>query len=141
MNIKIMHKKVIIADFKNTFILITGINLPVRRDFMTVPNISRKNNSYKKMRKYLFIFANSENLTSGIEFLYRTRIHFKSDLYKTEKDYRIVISSYKFNPALLTFKEFCVRSTTNDIEIEFTKEHGKLLIEKNAIKTFGKYFF
>lgn len=92
------------------------------------------------MREYLFIFDDCENMTQGILFLYRLKNNFKSALYKTERDYRLIVSTYSFKPCLITLCEFCKRRGT-PIETEITKEYGKVLIEKNAIKTYGKYFF
>lgn len=107
---------------------------------MTVSITNKKNKRYKLMREYLFIFDNSESMTQGILYLYRLKINLKSVLYKTEQDYRLIISASSFKPYLITLCEFCKRRGT-PIETEITKEYGKVLIEKNAIKTYGKCFF
>jgi len=107
---------------------------------MTVSITNKKNQRYSRMREYLFIFDDSESMTQGILFLYRLKLNFKSMLYKTEHDYRLIISASSFKPCLLTLCEFCKRRGT-PIETEITKEYGKVLIEKNAIKTFCKCFF
>ena len=106
---------------------------------MTVSITTPKNIKYKNLREHLFIFDDSETLTQGILFLYRLKLTLKSSLYKTEQDYRLIISSPSFKPYLITLGEFCKRRG-NLLETEYTKEYGKPLIEKNAIKTFGKCF-
>ena len=107
---------------------------------MTVYIPTQKNKRYKNPREYLFIFSDCEALTTGILFLYRLKINFKSMLYKTENDYRLIISSRTFKPCFLTLNEFCIHYSASIIETEYTKEYGKLLIAKNAVKIFGKCF-
>lgn len=107
---------------------------------MTVSITTQKNKRYKNLREYLFIFDDSESLTQGILFLYRLKLNLKSSLYKTEHDYRLIILSPSFKSYLITLGEFCKRRGAV-LETEYTKEYGTLLIERNAIKTFGKYFF
>ncbi len=107
---------------------------------MTVSNAKQNNKRYKNTREYLFIFGDCESLTLGILFLYRFKINFKSMLYKTENDYRLIISSRSYKPCFLTLGEYCLRWSKSYFETEYTKEHGKLLIAKNAVRTFGKYF-
>lgn len=94
-------------------------------------------------KEYLFIFENSHTLTDGMLFLFRNKTTrtLQSKLYKTHNDYRLIIYSKNESPYFLTLKEYCNQSTTSPFQCEYTKEHGKLLIGKNAISTFGKYFF
>lgn len=108
---------------------------------MTVKPIKYKNNRYKSNSDYLYIFEDSESLNSALLFLYRTKKGFKSSLYKTEKDFRLIITSYEFFPYLLTLNEYCQSQSKNIIDIELTREHAKALIEKNAVRTYAKYFF
>ncbi len=108
---------------------------------MTVSNINYKNRHRNETREYLFIFTDFETLTSGILFLYQLKRCFKSVLYKTEKEYCLIITTNSVKPFFLTLNEYCRHSSRNIFEIAHTKEYGKLLIQKNAIKTFGKYFF
>lgn len=107
---------------------------------MTVSKIPQKHTRYNQTREYLFIFPTSDALTLGILFLYKIKPYFKSSLYKTENDYRLIISSKYFLPCFLTLSEFCTRWSSNTIETAYTKEYGKLLIKKYAVKTFGKHF-
>lgn len=107
---------------------------------MTVYFPSNKLGRHKNTREYLFIFSDSESLTEGILFLYRSRYNFKSMLYKTENDYRLIIKSSGIKPCFLSLNEFCQRQSSNSLAAAFTKEYGKLLIAGNAIKTYGKYF-
>ncbi len=107
---------------------------------MAISKIPQKSTQYKNAREYLFVFQTSEALTLGILFLYRIKPYFKSSLYKTENDYRLIISSKYFFPCFLTLSEFCTRWSCNNIETAYTKEYGKLLIKKYAVKTFGKCF-
>ncbi len=107
---------------------------------MTVSTLKQKNKRHKDTSEYLFVFNDCETLTLGILFLYRLKINFKSILYKTENDYRLIISSRTFKPCFMTLGEYCIHTSKNIFETEYTKEHGKLLIGNNAIRTFGKYF-
>jgi len=108
---------------------------------MTVSNINYKPLRRNETREYLFIFGDCDTLTAGILFLYRLKHGFKSTLYKTDGEYCLIITSNGFKPYFLTLNEFCRRSSKNIFEIEHIKEHGKPLILKNAVKTYGKYFF
>lgn len=108
---------------------------------MTVSIDPNKKWRYKPTREHLFIFPDSESMISSILFLYRHKFNFNSMLYKTENDYRLIIKCKRFEACLLSLNEFCKRHSSNVIETAFTKEYGKLLISKNAIKTIGKYFF
>ena len=108
---------------------------------MTVSSIRHKNNRNKEIKDYLFIFKDCETLTAGILFLYRLNLNFESKLYKTEGEYRLIITSLGFKPCFLTLGEYCLRQSKSVFEVEFTKEHGKPLILKNAIRTYGRYFF
>lgn len=96
----------------------------------------------KHKKEYIFIFENSKTLTDGMLFLFRNKVtrNLQSKLYKTDNDYRLIIYSKSDSPYFLTLKEYC-KSPNSLFANEYTKEHGKVLIEKNAISTFGKYFF
>lgn len=107
---------------------------------MSVKTVKYKNNRYQSNNDYLYIFPNSEALTTAILFLYRQRIGLKSALYKTERDYRLIITSNSLKPCLLTLKEYCERFSRNIFEIELTKEHAKPLLTKNAVRIYGKCF-
>lgn len=107
---------------------------------MTVSLPPQKNKRYRNMREYLFIFQDIESLTQGIIFLYRLKYNFKSALYKTEKDYRLLIKSNGMPPYLFCLNEFCQRRSCNTLEIAYTKEYGIPLISSNAVKVYGKYF-
>ena len=91
-------------------------------------------------KDYLFIFNTTEDLTSAILFLYRIDYTLKSALYKTQNDYRLIVTSKNYKPYFLNLNEFCKRQSESAVEVEFTKEHGEILIEKNAVKTYGTYF-
>ncbi|MBR4116948.1 MAG: adaptor protein MecA [Clostridia bacterium] len=107
---------------------------------MTVSRIRYKNNRYKEPREFLFVFSDCDSLTSGMLFLYRLKKAFKSELYKNDNEYRLIISSNSFKPYFFTLCEYCMRSSRNIFEIELTKEYGKPLILGNAVKVYGKYF-
>lgn len=100
-------------------------------------------NKSNRKKEYLFIFENSHTLVDGMQFLFRNNdtCHLQSKLYKTYNEYRLIIYSKNEIPQFLTLKEYCKQSSNSFFECEYTKEHGKLLIPKNAILTFGKYFF
>ena len=107
---------------------------------MTVKPVKYKNNRYQSNSDYLYIFENNEALTLAILFLYRQKAWLKSALYKTEKDYRLIITSPHSKPFLLTLNEYSNNHSQNIFEIELTKEHAKPLIPKNAVRIYGKYF-
>lgn len=94
-------------------------------------------------KEYLFIFENTKKLTEGMLFLFRNKStrNIESKLFKTENDYRLIISSRDNNPCFLTLKEYCNPRPIKPFETDYTKEHGKLLIGKHAVKTFGNAFF
>lgn len=100
---------------------------------------SRRKNTEKA--QYLYIFNNSEELTKGILFLYKFKANLESDLYKTDFDYRLIIYSKDYKPYFLTLNEFAKKESRSPLEAAFTKEYGKLLIQKNAVKCYGKHFF
>lgn len=100
-----------------------------------------KNNNKKTPKEYLYSFKNAEELTKGIEFLYNINPNIKSSLYKTENDYRLILFSKNYKPYFLTLNEFSINYSESPYEIAATTEHGKLLISKNAVKTYGNYFF
>lgn len=102
-----------------------------------------ENRPRRTKNEYLFIFENSESLASGIAFLYKSKPtrNLQSDLYKCESDYRLILYSPDFKPAFLVLKEYCKQKAIKPFETDYTKEHGKLLIEKYAVKTFGAAFF
>lgn len=108
---------------------------------MTVSINPNKKRQYKQPKEHLFIFPDSESMITSILFLYRHKLNFKSMLYKTESDYRLIIKCKHTKSCLLCLNEFCKRHSSNIIETAFTKEYGKLLVNNNAIKTIGKYFF
>lgn len=108
---------------------------------MTVKAVKFKNNRYKSNSDYLYVFDNSEALHQAMLFLFRLKKGFGSALYKTDKDYRLIISSAKYNPFLVTLREYCQRQSKSIVEIEITREHGKPLIEKHAVRIYAKYFF
>jgi negative regulator of genetic competence, sporulation and motility len=132
-------------DLKNKrqllFIPTPQHSLPIWRVFMTVKAVKYKNNRYKSNSDYLYIFENIEALNNALLFLYRLKKGFKSALYKTDKDYRLIITSYEFYPYLLTLSEYCQTLSKSIIDIELTREYAKVLIEKNAVRTYAKYFF
>jgi hypothetical protein len=102
--------------------------------------VKYKNNRYKSNSDYLYIFEDSNSLTAAILFLYRTKKYIKSTLYKSQDGYRLIISSRKALPCLLTLREYSHYSSRCILEIERTKELCCPLIKRNAVKTYGKYF-
>lgn len=98
--------------------------------------------SNRVKNEYLFIFENSEKLIDGILFLFRNKstCNIQSQLFKTESDYRLIIYSCENNPVFLSLKEYCVPRKIKPFEADYTKEHGKLLIQEKAVKIFGSAF-
>ena len=118
------------------------IQIKAKQNMGCVILISKTAENNRK-KEYVFIFENSHTLTDGMLFLFRNKTTrtLQSKLYKTNSDYRLIIYSKSENPYFLTLKEYCKQSLNSPFQSEYTKEHGKLLINKNAISTFGKYFF
>lgn len=117
------------------------INVKAKENNGCVIIISPVSNRAKN--EYLFIFENSEKLIEGILFLFRNKStrNIQSKLFKTENDYRLIIYSCENSPIFLNLKEYCVSRKIKPFETDYTKEHGKLLISKTAVKTFGSAFF
>lgn len=107
---------------------------------MTVSGIRYKNNHKKESNEYLYVFSDCDTLTSGILFLCRLKQNFKSELYKSNNQYCLIISTKRFKPCLFTLSEYCFKTSKNIFEIALIKEYGKPLILKNAINVYGKYF-
>lgn len=104
---------------------------------MTMPTLTRK----AEKGEVLFVFDNSEALTDGILFLYNKKPLIKSSLYKTNTDYRLILTADYRWPTLRQLSEFAKFKTKNYIQIALTCEHSKPLALGNAVKIYGKAFF
>ncbi|MGN0494536.1 MAG: adaptor protein MecA [Acutalibacteraceae bacterium] len=85
-------------------------------------------------------FADSSSLISGAVRLYRVRPRIRSSLYKMTGTYRLLISQ-RTDCDLFFMNEFCLRQSDSPIEAEYTKEHGRLITENNAVEKIGRAFF
>lgn len=103
--------------------------------------ISPSNHRNRIENQYQYIFTNTEELTNGILYLYKLKPNIKSDIYKSDFDYRLIIYSKDYSKYLLSLNEFAKKESHNIIEVAFTKEYCKPLVTKNAVRTYGKAFF
>ena len=95
-----------------------------------------------KLTERMYEFTESEALTQCIVTLYRKEKYrnLESSLYKMPDCYRLIIKSSKNCESQLRTNEFCQQQSSSPVLIGVTKEYGKALIEKKAIKIFGKAF-
>ncbi|MGI6279635.1 MAG: adaptor protein MecA [Acutalibacteraceae bacterium] len=92
-----------------------------------------------RYKETLCEYINSESLTQCILMLYKKNPALESSLYKVGDCYNLIIKSCHAGDTA-NIKEFCSRYSNSDVEISVTKEYGKLLIENNAVKTYGTAF-
>ena len=95
-----------------------------------------------KLTERMYEFSDSEALTQCIVTIYRKENYrnLESSLYKMPDCYRLIIKSAKNYENLFCTNEFCQQQSSSTVLIGVTKEYGKALIEKKAIRTFGKAF-
>lgn len=103
---------------------------------MTPTTLKRK----AEKGEILFVFNNSDDLTNGVMFLFHKKPFIKSSLYKTDNDYRLIITADDRWPMVKRLSEFSKIKTKNFIHIAVTREHAKPLILNNAVKIYGKAF-
>ncbi len=103
---------------------------------MSLPTLQRK----IEKAEVLYVFANSEDLTNGMIFLYKKKPLIKSSLYKSYSDYRLILTADERWPTLRQLSEFAKFKTKNYIQIAQTREHSKPLVMGNAVKIYGKAF-
>lgn len=95
-----------------------------------------------KLTERMYEFTDCEALTQCIVTLYRKEKYrnLESSLYKMSDCYRLIIKSTKTYENLFCTNEFCQHQSSSTVLIGITKEYGKALIEKKAIRVFGKAF-
>lgn len=84
-------------------------------------------------------FADSSALISGAVRLYKSRPRIISSLYKMSGSYRLLIRQ-RTDGDFFFMNEFCLRQSDSPIEAEYTKEHGRLITENNAVEKIGRAF-
>ncbi len=99
--------------------------------------------SKRVRKKYTLIFPDSESLLKAslyMQSLSRNKYH-KSKLYKINNSYRLIFESDCNNDDFLTLNEFCQGLYSEDLQFEYTKEYGTLLIKDKAVTKIAKTFF
>ena len=93
-----------------------------------------------KLNKYTLEFPSSEALIQSVEYLRKKRI-FKSRLYHINGHYRLLIESIKLRNELLSLKEFCQMLYSDELQFEYTAEHGIPIIKEKAVSKIASAFF
>jgi len=65
----------------------------------------------------------------------------ESSLYKMSGGYRLIVKTSENTQRLFIINEFSSRKSDSRTVVEYTREHGRLLIENNAIEKYGSAFF
>jgi len=96
-----------------------------------------------KVAEYVFDFCDSENLTKAVKVLYGQKDlrNLESSLYKMSGGYRLIVKTSENTQRLFIINEFSSRKSDSRTVVEYTREHGRLLIENNAIEKYGSAFF
>ena len=84
-------------------------------------------------------FADSSALISGAVRLYGIRPRILSSLYKMTGTYRLLINP-RSDCDFFFMNEFCLSQSDSSVVAEYTKEHGILITEKNAVEKIGRAF-
>lgn len=83
-------------------------------------------------------FENSENMTRALIILYNNGLGKESELYKTEKGFRLILKEQP--ESLFVINEFAKSIKSSYLLAEGTREYGKLLAESNAVEKYAKAF-
>ena len=92
-----------------------------------------------KSSTVMFEFADTNALTAGAVRLYKSRFFGGSSLYKMPHTYRLIVTA-RGEKDFYFMNEFCLRQSDSFIEAAYTKEHGRLICEKNAVERLGRAF-
>lgn len=101
------------------------------------PADSSKRKSVSAVRT--FEFADSAAMIDGAVRLYKVRPRIESSLYNMTGRYRLLVNP-RSDLDFYFMNEFCVRQSDSQTVAEYTKEHGKLIAEKNAVEKIGRAF-
>lgn len=95
----------------------------------------------EKSDSLVYMFKNSEKLTIAINFLYKNRNtrFLNSELFKLNGKYYLVIKKNE-RKRIENIEEFSDRTYKTNITLSILREYGKQIINKNAIKVYGKAF-
>ena len=85
---------------------------------------------------YLLFFDSCQKLEKAIKTLNK---NLKSDLYKTEIGYCLLIKSYN-EKSLLNAENYCSNSSSSYLTAAYIREYAKPLIKDNAINIWQKTF-
>lgn len=84
-------------------------------------------------------FADSSALISGAVRLYGIRPRILSSLYKMTGTYRLLINP-RSDCDFFFMNEFCLSQSDSSVVAEYTREHGILITENNAVEKIGRAF-
>lgn len=107
-------------------------------------NAARRFHRVSPSECHILIFPDSESLIRAVCELYRrprTR-QIKSDLYRTESSYRLVLfGEHGVGADLLHLREYCTDILHSPYGAAATAEYGSPICKQNAVKTLGGAFF
>lgn len=117
------------------------VEIRARENAGCVITVSSADSSKRKNVSTLKIleFADSSSLISGAVRLYKIKPRIESSLYKMTGNYRLLINP-RSDCDFFFMNEFCLRQSDSLIEAEYTKEHGRLITENNAVEKIGRAF-
>ena len=117
------------------------VEIRARENAGCVITISSAESSRRNLKgsTVMFEFADTAALIGGAVRLYKSRFFEGSSLYKMPHTYRLIVTA-RGERDFYFMNEFCLRKSDSDIEAAYTKEHGRLICEKNAVERLGRAF-
>lgn len=117
------------------------VEIRARENAGCVITVSSAESSRRNLKgsMVMFEFADTAALIGGAVRLYKSRFFEGSSLYKMPHTYRLIVTA-RGERDFYFMNEFCLRKSDSDIEAAYTKEHGRLICEKNAVERLGRAF-
>ncbi len=117
------------------------VEIRARENAGCVITVSSAESSRRNLKgsTIMFEFADTAALIGGAVRLYKSRFFEGSSLYKMPHTYRLIVTA-RGERDFYFMNEFCLRKSDSDIEAAYTKEHGRLICEKNAVQRLGRAF-
>jgi hypothetical protein len=117
------------------------VEIRARENAGCVITVSSAESSRRNLKgsTIMFEFADTAALIGGAVRLYKSRFFEGSSLYKMPHTYRLIVTA-RGERDFYFMNEFCLRKSDSDIEAAYTKEHGRLICEKNAVERLGRAF-
>ena len=117
------------------------VEIRARENAGCVITVSSAESSRRNLKgsTVMFEFADTAALIGGAVRLYKSRFFEGSSLYKMPHTYRLIVTA-RGERDFYFMNEFCLRQSDSVIEAAYTKEHGGLICEKNAVERLGRAF-